>query len=101
MKEDARIFDPFKRRPRPQWEPVRPKPDPLSEVLKEMRHECTGCGALLRIFDNYKFCPHCGCLLKEEVDLEHIKDLLVLINAKIGRYLQQKRLDVTKSKGKV
>lgn len=103
MSEDDKWKDIFPtRNPKPRFPGYpypRKKPDPLSDILKEMKKECTGCGALIRVLDNYKFCPYCGCLLRDTVDLEQIKELLVLINAKIGRYLA-KRADDERNRNK-
>ncbi len=104
MSEDDKWKDIIPRQnPRP-WLPTmrkRPSPtDDLSDILKEMKKECTGCWALIRVLDNYKFCPYCGCLLRDTIDLEQIKELLVIINAKIGRYLDQKRKEDERARDK-
>lgn len=68
----------------------------IKEYLKHLTETCPSCGKRIRIQDYFRFCPYCGSLLRSGKDeLEEIKSLMVIINAKLGAYLAEKRHRVT------
>lgn len=71
---------------------VNPLPN-LKEYLRNITEACPSCGRRIGLQDYFKFCPYCGSLLRSgKNELEEIKSLMVIINAKLGAYLAEKRL---------